>query len=132
MQMIGLMNIWKVSMSHFRRLRKYIKKYRAIYLENYRDIRHHFYAHRELSERTDIENLFRKTKKRELERIFVFLNQLHFALWRLFHNGDKPNLSPMPYSISSLMRKQLPKWQSGPVQLRIVTEAQEFLKLYAK
>jgi hypothetical protein len=113
----------------FRRLRKYVKKYRKIYEANYRDIRRKIYAHKELSDEVQIKQLYQKTKIRELERLFVFLNKLWEALWQLFHNGRKPVLQPMRHSINRIKQLRKPELDSSTVQEQIVKEAQDFFDL---
>lgn len=110
----------------FQRLEKHIKKYRGIYDQNYRKIRNKIFAHKELSEEHQVEKLFKRTKIRELESIFVFLNKLHEALWELLYNGRKPILKPMPYSLRSIKQKKFPKWKRKTVQQMIVGETQKF------
>ncbi len=115
----------------FRRLRRYVRRYRKIYQRNYRDIRHKLYAHKELSalsDKSDIEELFSRTRIGELQRIFVFLNRLYESLWELFHNGRKPVLRPMRYSLISIREKPRPDWQSQGVHERIIGEAMAFFK----
>lgn len=113
----------------FRRLRSYIKKYRKIYETGYRDIRRKVYAHKELSKREDVQALYAKTNIREMQKLLIFLNRLYEALWGLFHNGRKPVLRPMKYSVASMRKAQIPEWQSRHVQEQIVHETEKFFRL---
>lgn len=112
----------------FRRLRKHVRNYRKIYKLNYRNIRHKIYAHKELSDRSDIKELYRRTRVGELQKIFVFLNKLYESLWELFHNGRKPVLRPMRYSVIQIKNKRRPDWQSRGVHEKIVGETQDFFR----
>lgn len=112
----------------FRRLRKHVRNYRKIYERNYRDIRRKIYAHKELSDRFDIKELYRKTRLGELEKIFVFLNKLYESLWELFLNGRKPVLRPMRYSVIQIKNKRRSDWQSRGVHEKIVGETQDFFR----
>lgn len=81
----------------FRSLRAEVNKRRKIYVANYRDVRDKLFAHKELSNSEDISALYSKTNVDELKRLFVFLHDLHEALWELFHNGRKPELVDRPF-----------------------------------
>ena len=116
----------------FGRLRKHVNNYRKIYERNYRNIRHKIYAHKELSDKVDVQNLFKKTRIGELQRIFVFLNKLYQTLWELFHNGWKPILRPMRYSIVSIKNKRRADWQSHGVHEKIVAETQDFFRNFTE
>ncbi|MDP2681600.1 MAG: hypothetical protein Q8P28_02170 [Deltaproteobacteria bacterium] len=114
----------------FRRLRKYVSKYRKIYENTYRDIRHKVYAHKVLSNKADVHNLFARTNIREIQKLLIFLNRVHEALWQLFHNGRKPTLRAMKYSVSSIMKNVLaPEWQSRQIQELVVHETQKFFDI---
>ncbi|MEW6108163.1 MAG: hypothetical protein AB1632_03190 [Nitrospirota bacterium] len=113
----------------FRRLRRYVSKYRKIYEKVYRDIRHKLYAHKELSNPDDVKGLFAKTNIREIQKLLIFLNKLHFALWLLFHNGNKPVLRQMKYSVNRMRRREIPKWESTHIQEHMVNETEKFFKL---
>lgn len=115
--------------SDFRRLRKYVAKYRKIYENVYKDIRRKVIAHKELSNRDDIQALYAKTNISEMQRLLVFLNQLYQALWQLYHNGNKPVLRRMKYSVKRMIRSEIPKWKSQDVQERIVADTVKFFQL---
>lgn len=116
----------------FKRLEKHIEKYRGIYDQNYRNIRNKIYAHKELTQKHQVEKLFERTKIRELEILFVFLNKLCVALWELLYNGKKPILLPIPYSLRNIKQKKIHKWQRKAVHQMIVSETQEFFSYMIK
>jgi hypothetical protein len=113
----------------FRRLRKYVAKYRKIYEAVYKDIRHKVIAHKDLSNVDDIHALYAKTNIAEMQKLLIFVNKLYHSLWHLYHNGNKPVLRQMKYSTKKMIRAELPKWQGHHVQERIVAETVDFLKL---
>ncbi len=117
------------SADDFRRLRGYVNKYRKVYEKVYRDIRHKFYAHKELSNPEDVKGLFAKTNIPEIQKLLIFLNKIHYALWQLFHNGNKPVLRQMKYSVKSMRRQEIPKWKSTHTQEHMVDETEKFFKL---
>jgi len=123
-----LKQVYEPTQDDFRRLRKYVNRYRKIYEENYRDIRHGLYAHKGVSEDTAVKGLFKKTNIRELEKIFTFLNALRESLWELLNNGEKPVLRPMRYSMRSIIKNRQPVWKIQTVQERIVGETQDFFQ----
>ncbi len=124
-----MVGVYVPTASDFRRLRSHVKKYRKIYEAGYRDIRRKVYAHKELSVADEIQALYAKTNIREMQKLLIFLNQLYVALWELFHNGRKPVLRPMKYSVASMRKAQTPEWQSKHVQERIVAETEKFFRL---
>ena len=112
----------------FRRLECIVAKYREQYERVYRVIRHKIYAHR--SKGVEMEDLFQNTKIRDLERLFVFLNRLHEAMWQLFHNGRKPNLRFMRSSVQGIRKNMAPRWETRPLQEEVVRDADDFFQLF--
>ena len=127
-----LKKIHEPTTKDFRRLRKHVKNYRRIYEQNYRSIRHKIYAHKELSDRAEVQKLYQKTRIGELQKIFVFLNKLYEALLELFLNGRKPVLRPMRYSVVSIINKRRSDWQSRGIQENIVGETQDFFTNFTR
>lgn len=124
-------DVYVPTAADFRRLRSYVRKYRKIYEKGYRDIRRKVYAHKELTKDVDVQALYAKTNIREMQKLLIFLNRLYKALWELFHNGRKPVLRPMKYSVASMRKAETPKWKSKDVQEQIVHETDRFFKLLA-
>lgn len=116
----------------FRIFRNKVKEYRKIYEANYRDIRHKIYAHKDVTDSKDVQNLFSKTNIRELQKVFVFANALYEALWELLYNGRKPLLRLMRYSVNSIKRNRKPEWQRQSVQERMVGEVQDFFQVFLR
>ncbi len=112
----------------FRRIRAHVRKRRQLYESNYRDIRHKWFAHKAVSDQTEIAALFGKTNIRDLQKLFAFLCSLYEALWELFFNGRKPVFRPLRYSVKRIRR--LPSAGRGPqgVQEKITHEAEQFLR----
>lgn len=111
-----LRSVYEPTPEDFRKLRDSVKKWRKIYESNYRDIRHKVFAHKEVSDHAEIHALFAKTEIEELQSLFAFLGSLYQALWQLFFNGLKPDLTA-------------PAGES--VQDRITQEAKQFLLVAA-
>jgi hypothetical protein len=118
---------YEPSPDDFRRLKKYVARYRKIYDKNYRPIRHQLYAHTELSRQDDIETLYKQTNIREMQRILIFFNQLHHCLRELFNKGRKPVIKPMPYSVRSMLQKEIQPWKTSTIQEAIVKDTESFL-----
>jgi hypothetical protein len=110
----------------FRRLRRHVAKRRMIYDAKYRDIRHKYYAHKEVVG-NEADALFSKTNVQEIRRLFVFLQALHEALWQLFYNGRKPILGPIRYSVKRMLDKPSPHGGRNSVQEEITHEVEHFL-----
>lgn len=113
----------------FRRLRTYVKQNRKIYEKAYRDIRHKVFAHKECTSSEDVAALFARTNVTEMQKLIISTNRIYQALWQIYHNGRKLVLRPMKYSVQSMLKQELPKWQSKHTQERVVQETNEFVKL---
>jgi hypothetical protein len=111
----------------FRRLRGHVKKHRRIYESNYRELRHKVFAHTETTDEADIELLFSKTNKREMERLLLFLMRLYESMWHLFANGRKPTLRPLPPSVNRSGRLTLPRTSLSGVHRKMTHETQDLL-----
>lgn len=119
--------VYEPTPADFRRFRKHIDRWRGIYRKNYRDIRHKFLAHREVSGQEEVEALFIKGNVKELQRLCVSLAMLHDALWYLFFNGHRPVLRRQRRSVDLMRDKPLPQGWVKPVQERVVGEVEWFL-----
>jgi hypothetical protein len=120
---------YEPTIKDFRILRKKVRDRRKLYEVNYRDIRHKIYAHKDVSDREEVQKLFSKTNIRELQIIFVFVNSLYEALWQLLYNGNKPTLKPIRYSVKRMVRYRKPEWESQSVQEKMVSEIHDLLKI---
>lgn len=109
-------------------LRRRVAAKRLIYNDQFRDIRNKVFAHKEFAEPAQVGTLFAKTKRRDLEKLVVFLGQLHEALWQLLHNGRPLVLRPMPYSAKNIARKKLDEYRSNSVQELIVGDTKRCLR----
>jgi len=120
------------SPTDFRRLRKLVKKYRKIYQSNYRDLRRRIFAHREASQQSEIDQLFRKTNILEMQKLFIFVYKIYKTLCELYHNGKKPILRPMRFSVNQFLHSNTKKWQNGSLQERMVWETRELLGILSE
>jgi len=122
-----LKHVYVPKPADFRRLRGYASKHRKIYIEKYRPLRHQIFAHRGLSEATDVSALFERTNIREMQRMLIFLMSLYNALWQLFMNGHRPVLRPHRFSVNRMRDRAARNAQGGSVHERLVYEAERFL-----
>lgn len=122
-----LREVYEPTPKDFRHIRAHILKWRRIYENNYRGLRHKVFAHKNVSSPTETAELFGKTNIRELEQMLVFLRSLYEALWQLFFNGRKPVLRPSRYSVKRMRDLPSPSTGRKTVQERITQEAEEFL-----
>ena len=109
----------------FRRLKGYVRKWRKVYETAYHPLRNKVFAHTEI--RVASSELFAKTNIREMQRMLLFLRQLHETLWELFNNGFRPVLRPQRYSVRSIRARPSRIGSSRNVQETIVKEAEYFL-----
>lgn len=124
-----LKDVYVPSAEDFRRLRKHVKKYRKIYNDNYRGIRNKFFAHKELSEQSEIDKLFGKTNISEMQKLFVFTYKIHYVIWELYHNGRKPVLKSMPFSVNQIIKKEFNKWESKSLQEDMVEDSKKLMNI---
>ena len=121
-------NVYEPTIEDFGRLRRLVVKYRRIYEQGYKDIRHKIFAHREIADKYAIDKLFQKTNVTEMQQLSVFLSKLHDALCQLFHNGRKPVLKQMPFSTKQI----LSRGRRRTTQERIVNDTKKLLTALKK
>ena len=114
----------------FEKLDKHVNKYNAIW-KTYSKIRHQIFAHKERLNEIYINKLYLQTNIREVQKLLVFLLRLYEALCQLFHDGRKPILRPMRYSVKSMRKTPLPEGHIGTVQEIIVKQTQGFFDLFS-
>jgi hypothetical protein len=76
--------------------------------------------------------MFQKTTVKDFAKLVMFLNQLHKTLWEMYHNGARPKLRPMPYSIRSLVARPLSDLSDNPTTEHIVAETRMCMTLITK
>jgi hypothetical protein len=123
-----LEQVYEPTHDDFRRLRKrHVKKWRAVYEEKYRPIRHGVFAHKGVSDGSELEALWEKTNIIEMQKLFTSLRSLHWALWELFYNGEKLVLRPQRYSEKRMRTRPSPAMLHKNVQERMTLEVERFL-----
>ena len=120
-------NVYVPAPADFRRLRSHIKKHRRVYEANYRALRRKVYAHTEATDDAEIQQLFSRTNKREIERLLLFLMRLYESMWHAFMNGRKPTLRPLPPSVSRSGRLTLPRTSLAGVHRRMTRDTEDLL-----
>lgn len=83
------------------RLRKLVDKHRLIYDRAVKPVRNQFLAHRIVNQ-AESRALYNAGKVQEFWKLNTFLLKFHITLWEQFHNGRKPILHPMRYSVKSI------------------------------
>ena len=119
---------YEPTVGDFRQIRAHVRKRRKIYEDNYRDIRHKWFAHKVVSEQTEISALFSNANTRELQQIFAFLSWLYETLWELFFNGHKIALRPLRYSVKRILGLSPARRQPRGVHEKITHEAELLLR----
>lgn len=110
----------------FKRLEKFVEKYRNI-SKTYVTIRHKIFGHRQRLNINDIYKLYSKTNIPEIQKLLVFLKRLYDSLLMLFHDGRKPLLRPMRFSIKSIRKK--PEYYTQLAHEKIINQTQSFFDL---
>lgn len=113
----------------FRRLRQLIKKHRATYEAQVRDIRHRHYAHTEVIDQGEVAAMFEKARYTDVERVVGFLNQLHEALWQVFHNGRPLRLRPAPRSSKRIARRRFDDRRTATTPEAMVKDTRRLLRM---
>ena len=116
----------------FHRIDTLVAKYAVLYEAQFKDLRNKYFAHSDPIGEADVAEMFAKTRKRDLERVVTFLNQLHQALWQMFHNGSRLRLRPMPSSPRSLVRRSAKDRRDRTAQERMVADTKTVLRLLTK
>jgi len=83
-------------------LRRRVETYRAIFDRAIKPARNKYLAHRERVGHVPVQALFSRGMVRDIWRLSTFLLALHEALWQLFHNGRKPVLRKVRYSVKTI------------------------------
>jgi hypothetical protein len=122
-----LLSTYEPTQDYFRRLRKHVHKHRRIYEKNYRDLRNQYYAHKQAADPSTVAALVAKTNTKEMERLFVFLLKLHYALQELFNNGTKPVFRPFRYSTTRMHQRPSAAVSGEAVHERIIMHAEQAL-----
>jgi hypothetical protein len=120
------------SASEFRRLRKLVYKYQASYDNRLRPIRRQHYAHTDVTDDTELSAIFAMAQFTEIEKMVVFLLQLHEALRDLFRHGRRVRLQRMPRSSRQLVRRPFHDPRNMTVQEKTIIEVRRFLHLLTK
>ena len=116
----------------FRELRSRVAKHRRIFVAQVRTVRNKVFAHRGLSEHSEIDAVFGQVNRRDVERLLVFLMQLHEVLWQVYFNGRRPVFRRTAYSSRNIARRQLDDARGRPVHERIVMETRRLLRNLSK
>jgi len=122
-----MLSTYEPCQEDFRKLRKHIKRYRAIYESNYRDIRHKVYAHKEVIDDHEVAQLFAVTNIKEMQKMMIFLKRIHECLWQLFYNGRKPVLRPMRHSVENIFKQAESNYHGSTIQERITLSTKNVL-----
>lgn len=88
----------------WRRLEGHVNKWFAIFKGKYRPLRHKVYAHADRVSKDELDAMFVATNYRELEKMVAFLVSYHHALWDLYHNGSRPVLTRLRYSVVQMLK----------------------------
>jgi hypothetical protein len=99
----------------FRQIRTQVYQKRKIYEHRYRELRNKVFAHNAAKQRGEIDILFANTNTGELNGMFTFFGSLYRALWELFFNGRKLQVSDSDETLRDT------------IQEKIGSEAEQFL-----
>jgi hypothetical protein len=90
-------NAHELSASDLKTLRKRVAHWRRVYEQRYRDVRDKVFAHKALSNLTQVNELLAKTNVDEMKGLFAFMSGLYSDLWEQFHNGRQPQLQVIDF-----------------------------------
>jgi len=109
-------------------LRRKVDAYRSIYDRAIKPARHKYLAHREKRHPTEVSALFAGGTVRDLWRMSTFLLQLHDVLWELLHNGERPRLRAIRYSVKRIFDSPSSSSQAHEEMVREVKDLMRFLE----
>ena len=118
-----------LSLTDIKRLHERSKRHRNTYETQFADVRNLHVAHNVLVDADARAAVFQKTRIRDFEKLIIFVNQLHDALWEAYNNGRRPILRPMPYSVRSLVDRSLSELRENPTHEHIVAETRMCMSL---
>ena len=87
---------YTLTFDDIRAMRKAVDKWRKVYADRYRDVRHLVFAHRGIP-RSQIDAIMGKTSVDEMKEILGFLHALFLSLDELHKNGRPPDLTPRKF-----------------------------------
>jgi len=119
-------DIYVPKINDFQRLEKYIIKYRNIF-QTYKIIRDKIFAHRERLDPNAVQKLYFETNIHQIQKLLIFMIRLYYSLLMLFHDGRKPVLRPMRFSIKSIRKNA--KNYTQLIHEIIINETQSFFDL---
>lgn len=123
-----LSRAYEPSVKDINRLETGLATHKDRYNERYRKLRNKIFAHRDIADPEKVSELLSHTRVQEMRNMYLFLLKLHEALWQLFHNGRKPILRPIRYSIRDLVGSSLSSSQTQLAHARICLETRDLLK----
>lgn len=85
-------SVYEPRAEDFLKLKSYIKKYRKIYDDYYKPLRHRLFAHSDREYHSQSDELFKATKNANMEEMLNFLQDLNVAIREAYLNGQKPEL----------------------------------------
>jgi AbiU2 len=127
-----LESVYEPSSDDFRKLKRHLSDRRKIYEANYRPLRHKVFAHRGVTTRVEVGELFAKANIQEMQKLLVFLGRLHEVLWQLYFNGTKPTLKPARSSVKKILEQPSPTSKQRKLQERLIHETTVFLTTHAR
>lgn len=85
-------NAYEPSAEDFLRLKSEVKRFRDIYNEYYKPLRHKIFAHSDKHFQSRKDELWEATKHANMEDMLNFLEDLNLAVREAYQNGRKPEL----------------------------------------
>lgn len=115
--------------SDIRRLHTLSKRHRKTYETQFAAIRSRHIAHTEVVDPSARHEMFQKTHIPDLEKLFMFLNQLLAAMRALYYDGHRPVMRRMRWSVRSLVAEDIHQLNQTPNHEFIVSETRKCMFL---
>lgn len=116
-----------LDVSDIRRIKRAVDRRRLIYDRAIMPVRHRYLAHRQTQDSSDVQDLYRRGKFKEMWQLSCFLHHLHQTLRELYTNGRKPQLR-IRCRYSPKVMYDRPGSYSGPHE-RIVRDVRILMNL---
>ena len=115
---------YELTLPDIRDLKKQVAKWRRVYDERYRDVRHQAFAHKR--KRETVEAVMAKTNIDEIKEMLGFFAGLQTALEQLWLNGRQPIVTVRQFTLPPEVRLSTNNWSPGE---RVFFEGHEVLRM---
>lgn len=93
------------TLGDLQKLQRYVMTKRSLYARTYAPIRNKVFAHSGLGSLQKVDALFSRTNLGELQRLVLWLREVHDVLWQLYFNGRVYKIRRQVWTVGALLRR---------------------------